>query len=182
MKQQLRLRMRLLKASMSMFFLLMAEVSLCHTTSIVSYPGINRGNLFSYSARLSCSRVYPISGNTQSVSAIAGSLSHIVYGLQDPHSSWPTSFGSIIINSPLCQESHCRSNVSMQTSVSVHPRTDCPWTYPESYLAGPRRTGKLIQFSRCLSGYPILKFLSVAFSASKYKKVRKSLGRFEKNF
>ena len=117
---------------------------LCHTTSIVSYPGINRGNLFSYSARLSCSRVYLISGNTQSVSAIAGSLSHIVYDLQDLHSSWPTSFGSIIINSPLCQESHCRSNVSMQTSVSVHPRTDCPWTYPESYLAGLRRTGKLI--------------------------------------
>ena len=80
----------------------------------------------------------------QSVSAIAGSLSHIVYDLQDLHSSWPTSFGSIIINSPLCQESHCRSNVSMQTSVSVHPRTDCPWTYPESYLAGLRRTGKLI--------------------------------------
>ena len=47
-----------------MFFLLMAEVSLCHTTSIASYPGINRGNLFSYSARLSCSHVYPISGNT----------------------------------------------------------------------------------------------------------------------
>ena len=107
--------MRLLKASMSMFFLLMAEVSLCHTTSIVSYPGINRGNLFSYSARLSCSRVYPISGNTQSVSAIAGSLSHIVYGLQDPHSSWPTSFGSIIINSLLFQEIHCRINISMQT-------------------------------------------------------------------
>lgn len=148
MKQQLRLRMRLLKASMSMFFLLMAEVSLCHTTSIVSYPGINQGNLFSYSARLSCSRVYPISGNTQSVSAIAGSLSHIVYGLQDPHSSWPTSFGSIIINSPLCSESHRHSNVSMQTSVSLHPRTDCPWTYPESYLAGLRRTGKLIQFSK----------------------------------
>ena len=105
----------------------MAEVPLCHTTSIVSYPGINRGNLFSYSARLSCSRVYPISGNTQSVSAIAGSLSHIVYGLQDPHSSWPTSFGSIIINSPLCSESHRHSNVSMQTSVSVHPRTDCLW-------------------------------------------------------
>lgn len=103
---------------------------------------------FSYSARLSCSHVYPISGNTQSVSAIAGSLNHIVYGLQDPHSSWPTSFGSIIINSPLCSESHRRSNVSMQTSVSLHPRTDCPWTYPESYLAGLRRTGKLIQFSK----------------------------------
>ena len=107
-------------------------------------PRNTPGQSFSYSARLSCSRVYPISGNTQSVSAIAGSLSHIVYDLQDLHSSWPTSFGSIIINSPLCQESHCRSNVSMQTSVSVHPRTDCPWTYPESYLAGLRRTGKLI--------------------------------------
>lgn len=107
-------------------------------------PRNKPGQSFSYSARLSCSRVYPISGNTQSVSAITGSLSHIVYGLQDSHSSWPASFGSIIINSPLCQESHCRSNVSMQTSVSVHPRTDCPWTYLESYLAGLRRTGKLI--------------------------------------
>ena len=107
-------------------------------------PRNTPGQSFSFSARLSCSRVYPISGNTQSVSAIAGSLNHTAYGLQDPHSSWPTSFGSIIINSPLCQESHCRSNVSMQTSVSVHPRTDCPWTYPESYLAGLRRTGKLI--------------------------------------
>ena len=111
-------------------------------------PRNTPGQSFSYSARLSCSHVYPISGNTQSVSAIAGSLNHIVYGLQDPHSSWPTSFGSIIINSPLCSESHRRSNVSMQTSVSLHPRTDCPWTYPESYLAGLRRTGKLIQFSK----------------------------------
>lgn len=107
-------------------------------------PRNTPGQSFSYSARLSCSRVYPISGNTQSVSAIAGSLNHIVYGLQDPHSSWPTSFGSIIINSLLFQESHCRSNVSMQTSVSVHPRTDYPWTYPKFYLAELRRTGKLI--------------------------------------
>ena len=122
-------------------------------------------------------RVFPISGNTQSVCAIAGSHSHILCGLQDPHSSWPTSFGSLIISSLLLIESrgHHRC-LLMQTSVSFSGGPIVLPDYPEPSIAVPADWRAHSVFNVRVENFYLF------FSSSKDKVFGKNKGRFWKKW